>query len=349
MGEVIGWVAGYIKDHRKELDSDIWAMPPLYHRVWQYLKYRANHDEATLPLKDGSFLTIRPGQFLTSIRTIAKGVGWMERGKFFEPNKKSISTILSWLKEKEMIDFRAVTSNGGKVVTGNGLEPPESNGSKSDESNAFGTLITLENWAFYQLSENKSNGFSDEESNGSKAVTGNGSEPLPGDITIINNKKIAATAGAHARDSSNLQNESQEILRTPHAQVEEAYLMLHCRHFSGKDWDTLSKLFETGIPHTKIISFMRDIHAARSQNSKINSFTYYDQSIREEWEKEQAKVQAAKTAAPDPSQTTPAPTGTVAKGQAPSFQPNLYVLDEDDPITQLMRKADQAYAQHGTS
>lgn len=26
---------GWIKDYRKEQDSDIWVMPPLYHRVWK--------------------------------------------------------------------------------------------------------------------------------------------------------------------------------------------------------------------------------------------------------------------------------------------------------------------------
>lgn len=309
-------------------------MPPLYHRVWQYLKYKANHEEATIQLKGGGFLTIMPGQHLTSLKTIAHDVGWMERGKFFEPNKKTISTILSWLKEKEMIDFRPVTSNGGRGTFGNGV----GNG----ESNAFGTLITLINWATYQLLSDQSNGISNEESNGSK--------PLPGSITIINNKKIAATAGAHARDFINLQTESQEILRTPHAQVEEEYLMLHCRHFSSKDWQTLSDLFAAGIPHTKVISYMREIYAARSQHTRINSFSYYDQSIREEWDKERARELAAETSAPEPSQTTPVPSGTVAKGQVLQPHPSQYfVLDENDPITQLMRKAEQAYAQHGTS
>lgn len=69
---------GYIKDHRKELNSDIWAMPPLYHRVWQWLKYKANHDDATIPMADGTKFWIRKGQHLTSVRNIAQGVGWFE-------------------------------------------------------------------------------------------------------------------------------------------------------------------------------------------------------------------------------------------------------------------------------
>jgi hypothetical protein len=39
----------------------------------------------------------------------------------------------------------------------------------------------------------------------------------------------------------------------------------------------------------------------------------------------------------------------ISSKQLPPTQPQYFVADEDDPITQLMRKADAAYAQHGTS
>ncbi|MCM3324266.1 DnaD domain-containing protein [Cytobacillus kochii] len=124
---------GYIKDFRKELQSDVWLMPPLYHRVWQYLKYKVNHKENKIPMKDGSFLTVVPGQHLTSIRTIAENVGWYERGVLKTPNPKTISGILDWLEKQKMIEI------------GRG------------EGNRQYTLITLLNWESYQVTDDESN------------------------------------------------------------------------------------------------------------------------------------------------------------------------------------------------
>lgn len=120
---------GWIKDYRKELNSDIWMMPPLYHRVWQYLKYMANHEDKEIPLRDGSKFLIKKGQHLTSIRQIAQGVGWNEGRKWREPNPKTISSILKWLESQNMISI-----NRGK-------------------GNRQYTLITIVNWEIYQHSE----------------------------------------------------------------------------------------------------------------------------------------------------------------------------------------------------
>ncbi|MEV3035491.1 hypothetical protein ABNF53_17025 [Paenibacillus larvae] len=125
---------GYIKDYRQELKSDIWLMPPLYHRVWQYLKYMANHQDNDIPMNYGSRLKIRRGQCLTSIRNIANGVGYYERAVWREPNPKTISTVLDWLEENEMITI------------------------ERGQSNRQYTLITVINWEIYQETEDKSNG-----------------------------------------------------------------------------------------------------------------------------------------------------------------------------------------------
>src|SRR5690606_30303915 len=69
---------GWIKDYRQELNSDIWMMPPLYHRVWQWLKYQVNHEDQFIPLRNGSKVKVSKGQHMTSIRQIAQGVGWYE-------------------------------------------------------------------------------------------------------------------------------------------------------------------------------------------------------------------------------------------------------------------------------
>lgn len=120
---------GYIKDYRKELDSDIWRMPPLYHRVWQYLKYMANHEPNTIPLRDGSYLTIKTGQHLTSYRNIADGVSWVERNSIKKPSTKTIKNILGFMQEKNMIQ----------------IEHPIGNSS--------GTLVTIVNYGIYQMKD----------------------------------------------------------------------------------------------------------------------------------------------------------------------------------------------------
>lgn len=124
-------MGGWIKDYRKELESDIWMMPPLYHRVWQYLKYKANHAPQKIPLENGSFFTIEAGQHLTSVRGIAKGVSWYEGRVYKEPNPRTISKILDWLEKANMISI-----NRGR-------------------GNREYTLVTIVNWGIYQGSEDE--------------------------------------------------------------------------------------------------------------------------------------------------------------------------------------------------
>lgn len=127
------WLSGWIKDYRREVESNIWLMPPLYHRVWQWLKYNVNHSDNEIPLTDGSTLKIEKGQRLTSIRQIAKGVGWYEGHKWLEPNPKTVKTIINWLKVNRMI----LVDNG--------------------KGNRQYTLVTLTKWDFFQSNEFEGN------------------------------------------------------------------------------------------------------------------------------------------------------------------------------------------------
>ncbi|MDT2249494.1 hypothetical protein P7H16_24840 [Paenibacillus larvae] len=122
---------GYIKDYRQELKSDIWLMPPLYHRVWQYLKYMANHQDNEIPLTDGTRLSIQRGQHMTSVRSIATGVGWYEGRLWKEPNPKSVSVVLDWLVKNGMIHI------------------------ERGKRNRQYTLITILNYEIYQENEEK--------------------------------------------------------------------------------------------------------------------------------------------------------------------------------------------------
>ena len=116
---------GYTRAWRKELESDIWKMPPLYHRVFYYLRLKAQWKTDLFPTRKlGIWLS--PGMYITSILDIANGVSYIEYGVKRVPNKKSIFKILKWL---------------------------ESNGMICLESNARGTTIYITNWDTYQAED----------------------------------------------------------------------------------------------------------------------------------------------------------------------------------------------------
>jgi hypothetical protein len=118
---------GYIKSWRRELDSDIWRMPPTYFRVWHYLIQTVSWEANTFPTSKLFGIHLNPGQGLFSISQIVDGVSWIERSVSRKPNKKTILTILKWLEFHRMI---------------------------CRESNGNGTFITICNWGKYQAQEN---------------------------------------------------------------------------------------------------------------------------------------------------------------------------------------------------
>lgn len=124
---------GYIKDYRKEVESDVWIMPPLYHRTWQWLKYNVNHEENEIPMRDGTKLLIKRGQRLTSVRDLAKSIGWYEGTKWKEPNPKTVSVILEWMEKQGMISI------------------------DRGQGNRQYTLITIINWAVYNPKTDQGN------------------------------------------------------------------------------------------------------------------------------------------------------------------------------------------------
>lgn len=162
-------MGGWIKDFRKEIESDIWLMPPLYHRVWQWLKYSVNRVDAEIPMRDGTTFKILQGQKMTSLRGIAKEVGWYEGLKWKEPNPKTITTILSWLVKNSMIHLTSVKGNS--------------------KGNGGYSLITLVNWGLYQLKESESNS----QSNSRETVGKQYADINNKDKEVKKNKKICPT------------------------------------------------------------------------------------------------------------------------------------------------------------
>jgi hypothetical protein len=115
-------IKGFTKSYRKELDGDIWKMPPLYQRVFFFLRLKAKYKSELFPTRKKYGIWLNPGQWITSIDIIAHGVSWLEWGKEKIPNKKPIKDILVWLESNDMIQV---------------------------ESNAYGTYINIVKWSVY--------------------------------------------------------------------------------------------------------------------------------------------------------------------------------------------------------
>lgn len=216
---------GYIKDYRKELESDIWQMPPLYHRVWQYLKYMVNHDENTIPMRDGTKFQISKGQHLTSVRDIAKNVGWYEGLKWKEPNPKTISVILDWLEKQGMISI------------------------ERGKGNRQYTLISLINWEKYQISEVKGNNKVTEEKHLTD-INKNDQECFKNDIAVVDIGADSEQEGMPTTQSDS-ESESKKISSLEYAEaIKNKYLQRRGKGFdlTPKDELALAEIMKERVP-----------------------------------------------------------------------------------------------------
>ena len=92
---------GWTKAHRKEMESDIWKMPPLYHRVWYWLRQQAAWENEEFPTRGKFKIALAPGQLITGLDIIATGVSYYSWGVEKTPNRKMISDVLIWLEEND--------------------------------------------------------------------------------------------------------------------------------------------------------------------------------------------------------------------------------------------------------
>src|SRR5690606_8276819 len=231
---------------------------PLYHRVWQWLKYKANHQEKTIPMKDGSKVTINRGQLMTSIRQIAQGVGWYENGKWKEPNPKTINSILKWVKQQGMSDVTARKDNNGY------------------------TLITLINWELYQ--------WNDEE--------GNKQHPIEKQRTEINkNDKNDKEMIDDDRPITPLPHPEEKIGPNWEAswRVGE-YFAQRCGrglHVRESDRFEIEQLLDKGVSEREILYWIDECFK-RKKGSTINSFRYIATVIEDERRKREQQQKQSK-------------------------------------------------------
>lgn len=170
---------GWIKVHRKIIESSIWDKPPLYLKVWMYLLLTAQHSQ---------YKGLEPGQLVTSIPDIIEACKWHVGARIERPTRDQVFQIIDWLRKR---------SEGG------------------NESNAKATMITttkatqkmlinISNYGVYQESdEDESNG----EGNGEKATKPPRKQRQPDNI----NKNVKNDKNDKKKDSKDLSAEIENF------------------------------------------------------------------------------------------------------------------------------------------
>ncbi|WP_156158264.1 hypothetical protein [Gordoniibacillus kamchatkensis] len=267
------------------------------------MKYKVNHDAAEIPMRDGSRFKLEPGQHLTSIRAIAKGVGWYEGRVWKEPNPKTIDTIIRWLEKSEMIRV------------------------DRDKGNKGYTLISLINWAFYQTETVSSN----------NKVT---IEKQSVDINN-NNKEFNTTTTTDAEPNSSPIDPFTGQPKPAYIVLQDTFCEMHQKidiNLTQKERLLMKQMVDGDkIPVQLIIRVMKDVYGERTaEGTVITSFLYYKNPVYDVWRKEQALTDFVPTEAValGASQTDPVPFGTVAPGSTRKSQrqklDELYRLEQEE-------------------
>lgn len=83
---------GWIKLHRKIIESAIWDKPPLYLKVWMYLLISAQHAQ---------YKGLKRGQISTSIPDIIEACKWHVGARVERPTKDQVYQVLSFLRKPD--------------------------------------------------------------------------------------------------------------------------------------------------------------------------------------------------------------------------------------------------------
>lgn len=83
---------GFVKQWRKEIDSEVWLKPPIYTRFWLWLKMAVDY---------------KTGSMTTTYSQMAEAIAWVERGVLKRPNRKTIYEILGWFEGNSMVTVQS--------------------------------------------------------------------------------------------------------------------------------------------------------------------------------------------------------------------------------------------------
>ena len=166
---------------RKIIDSNIWAKPPLYIKVWIYFLARAQHK----PFKGQ-----KRGQFWVTIPEIIEAVKWKVGCRTEKPTKDQIFQIIEWLRKPDNQD----SSTGSTKTLWEGHESNTKATMIATTRATRGLLVTVENYDFYQTLSNYE---SNDEPDNEKSMGGSRKQRQPDTIN---------------KNGKNVNNEQENIL-----------------------------------------------------------------------------------------------------------------------------------------
>ena len=127
-------MSGYILEHRKILESEIWHKPPMYFKVWHYLLLKAQYQD---------YKGLKRGQLFTTIDEIREACSYNVGYRKITPSKKEIWGIIEWLR----------TPQNGNISR----NPYEGNNEGNDKGTMIvttkvthGMIVTICNFNKYQ-------------------------------------------------------------------------------------------------------------------------------------------------------------------------------------------------------
>lgn len=146
---------GWIKLHRKSIDSSVFKNPHLWH-VWTYCLMRANHKQVKV-LFNGAEIELQPGQFITgrftgsvdcnmkpsTFRNQIVKLKTLQKLDIKSDNKKSLITIKKWTNYQGLNNFEDSKEDTKRTTNGHRQEFKKYNNGngKADESMKFNGVI----------------------------------------------------------------------------------------------------------------------------------------------------------------------------------------------------------------
>ena len=92
---------GYYRQWRKEEDSAVWHKPPIYGRLWQWIKMNADYETGILKPQ--------------SMATIAQRISWQEDGHEAIPKRNHVHVMIKWMQSEGMITYIPSEVVQGKI------------------------------------------------------------------------------------------------------------------------------------------------------------------------------------------------------------------------------------------
>ena len=92
---------GWVRHHRKEQSSAIWEKPPLYLKVWNWLKLNVDRES---------------GEITTTAPIIADKVQWVENNRPKVPDRKTIRDILNFMAYEKMIEKQVIGTRNAQYL-----------------------------------------------------------------------------------------------------------------------------------------------------------------------------------------------------------------------------------------